>query len=147
MEFYLNGIRLQRWSGEVGWQNYQFPVTAGLNRFEWRYTKDANFSSGLDAAYLDKGTALYARKFGVPRRSFTQHEIDSIATQRLGRGDAEARAQLAAGIPHKVPTIRDAGPFRRRGNQRPETAENGLLAIDCHPCTRSDLLLMYPAIH
>jgi hypothetical protein len=53
LEFYLNGLRLQRWSGEVGWQNFQFPVPAGINRFEWRYTKDANFSAGLDAAFLD----------------------------------------------------------------------------------------------
>ena len=53
LEFYLNGILLQRWSGEVSWQNYQFPVSAGLSRLEWRYLKDANFSSGNDAAYLD----------------------------------------------------------------------------------------------
>src|SRR5688572_32716043 len=26
LEFYLNGVRLQRWSGEMGWQNYQFSV-------------------------------------------------------------------------------------------------------------------------
>ncbi len=53
LEFYLNGVRLQRWSGETSWQNYQFPVSAGVNRFEWRYRKDANFSSGLDAAFID----------------------------------------------------------------------------------------------
>jgi hypothetical protein len=53
LEFYLNGVRLQRWSGEVGWQNYQFAVPAGVNQFEWRYAKDANFSSGLDAAFVD----------------------------------------------------------------------------------------------
>jgi uncharacterized delta-60 repeat protein len=53
LEFYLNGARLQRWSGEVGWQNYQFAVPPGVNQFEWRYTKDANFSSGLDAAFID----------------------------------------------------------------------------------------------
>jgi len=53
LEFYLNGALLQRWSGEVGWQNYQFAVPAGVNQLEWRYTKDANFSSGLDAAFVD----------------------------------------------------------------------------------------------
>jgi len=53
LEFYLNGVLLQRWSGEVGWQNYQFAVPAGVSQFEWRYTKDANFSSGLDAAFID----------------------------------------------------------------------------------------------
>jgi uncharacterized delta-60 repeat protein len=53
LEFYLNGIRNQRWSGELGWQNYQFAVPRGVNQFEWRYIKDANFSSGLDAAFID----------------------------------------------------------------------------------------------
>jgi uncharacterized delta-60 repeat protein len=53
LEFYLNGVRLDRWSGEVGWQNYQFVVPSGVNQFEWRYAKDANFSSGLDAAFVD----------------------------------------------------------------------------------------------
>ncbi|MHB8524153.1 MAG: Calx-beta domain-containing protein [Limisphaerales bacterium] len=53
LEFYVNGLRLQRWSGEVGWQSFQFSVPAGTNRFEWRYVKDANFSAGLDAAFLD----------------------------------------------------------------------------------------------
>jgi len=53
LEFYLNGTRLQRWSGEMGWQNYQFSVPLGVNQLEWRYFKDANFSSGLDAAFVD----------------------------------------------------------------------------------------------
>jgi hypothetical protein len=53
LEFYLNGVRLERWSGEVAWQNYQFAVPPGVNQLEWRYTKDANFSSGLDAAFVD----------------------------------------------------------------------------------------------
>src|SRR5262249_20529654 len=34
LEFYLNGVRLQRWSGEVGWQNYQFAVPPGVNLLE-----------------------------------------------------------------------------------------------------------------
>jgi len=53
LEFYLNGVLLQRWSGEVGWQNYQFSVSPGINQLEWRYAKDANFSAGLDGAFVD----------------------------------------------------------------------------------------------
>ena len=53
LEFYLNGVRLGRWSGEVGWSTFLFPVPQGLNTLEWRYTKDANFSAGLDAAFID----------------------------------------------------------------------------------------------
>jgi len=53
LEFYVNGVRMQRWSGEVGWQRYVVNVGAGRNRFAWRYVKDANFSIGADAAYID----------------------------------------------------------------------------------------------
>jgi uncharacterized delta-60 repeat protein len=53
LEFLINGQRVQRWSGAVGWQSFQFAVPAGLTRLEWRYVKDANFASGADAAFLD----------------------------------------------------------------------------------------------
>ena len=49
----MNGNRLQSWSGEVGWANYQFTVPAGTNTFEWRYSKDSFQSFGLDAAFID----------------------------------------------------------------------------------------------
>jgi hypothetical protein len=53
VEFYLNGLLQNRWTGELPWQYYQFAVTNGPNTLEWRYVKDANFSDGLDAAFLD----------------------------------------------------------------------------------------------
>jgi len=53
LEFFLNGVRSERWSGELAWQTYQFAVPTGSTRLEWRYLKDANFSSGLDAAFID----------------------------------------------------------------------------------------------
>jgi hypothetical protein len=53
LEFYLNGTRMGRWSGELGWNSFQFRVQQGLNALEWRYTKDANFGAGRDAAFID----------------------------------------------------------------------------------------------
>lgn len=53
LEFYLNGQFLQWWSGEVGWQNYEFPIPAGTNTFKWRYHKTAVNSQGEDAACID----------------------------------------------------------------------------------------------
>ena len=53
LEFYLNGNRLGRWSGELPWREFLFPVQAGENVLEWRYIKDVNFSKGLDAAFVD----------------------------------------------------------------------------------------------
>jgi hypothetical protein len=51
--FYVNGVLVQQWSGEVGWANFAFPLTAGTNTLEWSYVKDPSFSSGLDAAFID----------------------------------------------------------------------------------------------
>lgn len=53
LEFYLNGRLLERWSGNVAWSTFRFAVPAGPNVCEWRYRKDANFSSGLDTAFID----------------------------------------------------------------------------------------------
>ena len=53
LEFFVNAIRIQRWSGEMGWATYEFPVAAGENTLEWRYVKDINGNAGLDAAFID----------------------------------------------------------------------------------------------
>jgi len=53
LEFSLNGRVLKRWSGNVPWQPYSFPVPSGINTFEWKYIKDSNFSLGLNAAFID----------------------------------------------------------------------------------------------
>jgi hypothetical protein len=53
LEFYLNGQLLKKWSGDVGWQTYLFTLADGVNVLEWRYVKDANFSAGQDAAFVD----------------------------------------------------------------------------------------------
>lgn len=53
LEFSVNGTRTDRWSGEVPWQTYVFPLQAGWNRLDWRYAKDATFSFGLDRAFID----------------------------------------------------------------------------------------------
>ncbi len=54
LDFYLNGKRLTSWSGELGWTNYQFSISAGTNTFEWRYSKDfLDTKAGLDAAFVD----------------------------------------------------------------------------------------------
>ena len=53
LEFSVNGTVVQRWSGDVPWTPFTFPVPSGANRFEWRYTKDAVNSIGDDTAWLD----------------------------------------------------------------------------------------------
>jgi len=53
LEFYINDVLIQRWSGEVGWQTYQFEVPPGTTKLVWRYRKDTSISKGLDAAFID----------------------------------------------------------------------------------------------
>lgn len=53
LEFYLDGVQQQKWSGDVAWTRHTFVLTAGTHTLEWRYVKDAANSRGLDAAFLD----------------------------------------------------------------------------------------------
>jgi hypothetical protein len=53
LEFYLNGLRQQRWSGQAGWDTYEFSVPEGTNTLEWRYVKDVTINAGLDGAFID----------------------------------------------------------------------------------------------
>ncbi len=80
LEFYLNGKRIERWSGEVGWLRFQFQVNQGTNHFEWRYTKDiSNTSEGLDAAFIDN----LDLPFLAPVNETTPAQI-SILSRNLG---------------------------------------------------------------
>ncbi|PYK58592.1 MAG: hypothetical protein DME21_15385, partial [Verrucomicrobia bacterium] len=69
LEFYLNGVRVQRWSGDVNWQTFQFAVPAGYNTCEWRYTKDANPAALLSVFDLPTGPSLI-RLQGQADRSY-----------------------------------------------------------------------------
>ncbi len=53
LEFYLDGERLARWSGNIGWTRYATVVPAGAHALRWRYVKDEVVSAGQDCAWLD----------------------------------------------------------------------------------------------
>ncbi|MGD0087980.1 MAG: protease pro-enzyme activation domain-containing protein [Verrucomicrobiota bacterium] len=53
LSFYVDGVALQPWSGEIGWANYSFSLTNGTHTLEWTYAKDETISLGMDAAFLD----------------------------------------------------------------------------------------------
>jgi hypothetical protein len=52
-EFYVDGLRIERWTGDRPWQPYLFNLGAGTHTLAWRYVKDNNFSGGLDAMFID----------------------------------------------------------------------------------------------
>jgi len=74
LKLYLDDNLVQQWSGEVGWVNYLFNVPGGLHTLEWRYTKDANNSAGLDAAFIDN----LSLPFGVPIDATTPAQLQIV---------------------------------------------------------------------
>jgi succinylglutamate desuccinylase len=53
LEFYINGILADRWSGEMEWAQVFYPVLAGARTFTWVYIKDVYVTSGSDRAWVD----------------------------------------------------------------------------------------------
>ena len=51
--FSVDGEEYERWSGTVGWWEHTYPITPGLHRYKWNYTKDYSVNSGQDCAWLD----------------------------------------------------------------------------------------------
>jgi hypothetical protein len=91
LEFYLNGVRLDRWSGDIPWRSYIFPLAEGRNTLVWRYVKDANFSAGLDAAFIDN---LY-----VPLPIEVKPEA-LLAIKQLPAGLMQIQLQGKPGLPY-----------------------------------------------
>jgi hypothetical protein len=53
LEFYIDGARQDKWSGEKDWAKVSFPVEEGTRTFEWIYSKDSSISRGSDTAWID----------------------------------------------------------------------------------------------
>ena len=51
--FYIDGTQKASWTGEGSWTQYQYPVTAGLHTFRWKYEKDESTAGGDDRLYVD----------------------------------------------------------------------------------------------
>ena len=53
LHFYIDGNERNNWSGEVGWTQASYQLTAGTHVLKWEYTKDSSVSSGSDCAWID----------------------------------------------------------------------------------------------
>ncbi|GEM_PF-3747443 len=51
--FFIDGERIDVWTGMIPWEEARFPVSAGEHTFQWIYIKDVDTSVGGDAAWLD----------------------------------------------------------------------------------------------
>lgn len=53
LEFLVDGVRVERWSGLQGWQTFQFNLAPGGHRLEWRFQRDRTFGGAEDAVWID----------------------------------------------------------------------------------------------
>jgi len=53
LEFYIDSVRQDAWSGENAWTQVSYPLAAGMRTLEWRYEKDGSLARGSDQVWLD----------------------------------------------------------------------------------------------
>lgn len=53
LEFWIDGVMQQEWSGINAAAMVSYPVAAGAHTLEWRYTKDGSVNSGSDRVWVD----------------------------------------------------------------------------------------------
>lgn len=54
LEFYIDNVLKEDWSGEVGWTEVQYNVNVGTHTYKWQYKKDTSVSNGSDCAWIDQ---------------------------------------------------------------------------------------------
>jgi len=74
LSFYIDGVRKNRWSGEVDWTEVLFPVTAGTRTFTWTYSKDSSVVRGSDTAWIDDIVFPMSSSTGVTLSSIGDEE-------------------------------------------------------------------------
>ncbi|MDZ4182368.1 MAG: C25 family cysteine peptidase, partial [Candidatus Cloacimonadaceae bacterium] len=53
LRFFVDGVQIAQWAGEIGWTQYSYNLTAGTRTLAWTYYKDSSVSTGSDCAWVD----------------------------------------------------------------------------------------------
>lgn len=53
LSFTIDGNEIARWDGQQDWEQFTYPVNAGVHVFRWRYRKDGSVNSFQDCAWID----------------------------------------------------------------------------------------------
>lgn len=53
LNFYIDNVRMGRWSGQKAWARVSFPISAGNHTLKWIYAKDETTYGGSDCAWID----------------------------------------------------------------------------------------------
>ena len=95
-EFYIDGSRRLRISGEVGWTQFTNGSLGNTNHtFEWRYTKDGYVDAGSDKAWVDK--VVFDQNGGYQEWSNTNSASNSGEVDSDGDGLIDLVEYLVAG--------------------------------------------------
>jgi hypothetical protein len=77
LEFYINGVRQDRISGSVGWQQKTYTLGSGTNTLQWRYVKDISVDSGSDRGWVDQ--VVWKPSPGSSNRTLTVNSINPVS--------------------------------------------------------------------
>ncbi len=78
LSFSIDGLEMNRWDGQTGWDKYTYNVDAGLRTFKWLYHKDLSVSNNYDCAWIDY---ILLPTFGNPGLNI--NEIENSKTELL----------------------------------------------------------------
>jgi hypothetical protein len=53
LEFYIDGVLQDAWSGIDDWSEHSYVVDAGIHTYTWKYVKDSYVSDGNDCGWID----------------------------------------------------------------------------------------------
>ncbi|KAF0129533.1 MAG: hypothetical protein FD155_2456 [Bacteroidetes bacterium] len=56
LSFYIDDSEIDKWAGEIGWEEVSYPINEGSHLLKWSYKKDITVASGSDCAWVDKIT-------------------------------------------------------------------------------------------
>ena len=90
--FSVDGAQVESWSGDTGWSNYSFPLSAGTHTLQWTYSKDYTVSNGQDAAWIDN--------LDLPTGLFmTNPEVTDYGTHRDHDDDGDGVDDISDAFP------------------------------------------------
>ncbi len=116
LEFYTNGVRVTRISGEADWRQLNYALGSGDQVLRWRYMKDSGGYSGWDCGWVDQVTFIPTNvRPGIP----VSDGSFGVKTNRFGfnvTGTAgqivvvEGSTNLSTWLPLQTNTL-GSGPF------------------------------------
>ncbi len=84
LTFTIDNTVYGQWTGETGWAEVQYPVTAGNHVFKWTYSKNASVTGGYDCVWIDKV------RFITPAQNWENSAIFTLDQDSLNFGNVAA---------------------------------------------------------